>query len=157
MPYIFDTNSITALSFYYPERFPTFWKLFDAAVHGEEVISVREVSRELDSHTFLQPWLAEWLKQHKDIFRTPTAEELHFVTDIFQVKNFQTLVGEKQRLRGTPVADPFVIACAKICNGTVVTQEVKKEGGAKIPNICDYFKIKCTTVEGFLAENGWRF
>lgn len=47
MPYIFDTNSIAALSHYYPKRFPTFWTLFDAAVDAEEVISVREVSKEL--------------------------------------------------------------------------------------------------------------
>jgi hypothetical protein len=38
-------------------------------------------------------------------------------------------------LCGSPVADPFVIACAKVSNGAVVTQEVKKEGGLKIPNV----------------------
>jgi hypothetical protein len=157
MPYIFDNNSITALSFYYPERFPTFWKLFDDAVEKEEVLSVREVLNELEKHTHIKTWLADWLKLHKAMFRTPTAEEMQFVGEIFKVKNFQALVGEKQRLRGTPVADPFVIACAKICNGTVVTQEVKKEGGAKIPNICEHFTINCTSVEGFLAEKDWKF
>jgi Domain of unknown function (DUF4411) len=157
MPYIFDTNSIAALSHYYPKRFPTFWTLFDAAVEAEEVISVREVSKELDNHTFLQPWLADWIKQHKAMFRVPTAEEMQFVSEIFKVKTFQALVGEKQRLRGTPVADPFLIACAKMCGGTVITQEVQKEGGARIPNVCDYFKINWTNLEGFLAEKDWAF
>src|SRR5439155_87145 len=148
---------IAALSHYYPKQFPTFWKLFHAAVDAEEVISVREVSKELDNHTFLQPWLAEWIKQHRAMFRIPSAEEMQFVGEIFKVKPFQALVGEKQRLRGSPVADPFVIACAKISNGIVITQEVKKESGAKIPNVCDHFHIKWTNLEGFLAENDWEF
>jgi Domain of unknown function (DUF4411) len=112
MPYVFDNNSITALSFYYPDRFPTFWKLFNDAVDKEEVTSVREVLNELEKHTRIKTWLADWLNVHKAMFRTPTAEELQFVVEIFKVSNFQALVGEKQRLRGTPVADPFVIACA---------------------------------------------
>ena len=157
MPYIFDTNSIAALSHYYPKRFPSFWTLFDAAVEAEEAVSAREVLRELDNHTFLQPWLADWLQKHKSMFRIPTAEEIQFVVEIFKVKQFQALVGEKQRLRGSPVADPFVIACAKISDGVVVTQEVKKERGAKIPNVCDHFEIRWTNLEGFLAENGWEF
>jgi hypothetical protein len=40
MPYVFDTNSIAALSHYYPKRFPTFWALFNDAVAAEDVISV---------------------------------------------------------------------------------------------------------------------
>src|SRR2546427_9004813 len=99
MPYIFDTNSIATLSHYYPKRFPSFWTLFDAAVEGEEVVSVREVLKELENHMFLQPWLAEWLEKHKSMFRVPTAEEIQFVVEIFKIKQFQALVGEKQRLR----------------------------------------------------------
>lgn len=91
------------------------------------------------------------------MFRVPTAEEMQFVSEIFKVKTFQALVGEKQRLRGTPVADPFVIACAKMCGGTVLTQEAKKEGGSRIPNVCDHFKINWTNLEGFLADNDWEF
>ena len=111
----------------------------------------------LDNHTHLQPWLADWIKQHKSMFRVPTAEEMQFVSEIFKVKTFQALVGEKQRLRGTPVADPFIIACAQMCGGTVITEEVRKDGGAKIPNVCDHFKINWTNLEGFLAENNWEF
>ncbi|HEY2383625.1 MAG TPA: DUF4411 family protein [Terriglobia bacterium] len=157
MPYIFDTNSIVALSHYYPKRFPSFWTRFDAAVEAEDVVSVREVSREIENHSHIQPWLADWLTAHKSVFRVPTPEEMRFVVEIFRVKPFQALVGEKQRLRGTPAADPFVIGCAKISNGVVITQEVKKDGGAKIPNVCDHFGIQWTNLEGFLAAKGWEF
>jgi hypothetical protein len=50
-----------------------------------------------------------------------------------------------------------VIASAKVLDGIVVTQEVKKDGGAKIPNVCDHFEIRWTNLEGFLAENKWEF
>jgi hypothetical protein len=118
---------------------------------------VREVSKELANHSYMQPWLADWLDLHKSMFRIPTPEEMIFVGEIFKVKTFQALVGEKQRLRGSPVADPFVIASAKVLDGIVVTQEVKKDGGAKIPNVCDHFEIRWTNLEGFLAENKWEF
>jgi len=55
------------------------------------------------------------------------------------------------------VADPFLIACAKVRGGTVVTEEGNKPNAAKIPNICGHFRVPCTNVEGFLTASGWRF
>jgi len=66
-------------------------------------------------------------------------------------------VGEQQRLRGFPVADPFVVACARVRNGCVVTEEAKKPNAAKIPNVCEHFGLECTNVEGFMARNDWQF
>ncbi len=80
-----------------------------------------------------------------------------FISQIFSVQHFQNLVGKKQRLKGTPVADPFIIACAKIKNGCVITEEAFKPNAAKIPNICKYFNVDCTNVEGLMQREGWRF
>ena len=91
------------------------------------------------------------------MFLTPDAEETKFVGEIFAVNHFQALVGEAQRLKGQPVADPFVIASAQARGGTVVTEEAMKPHAARIPNVCEHFGIPCTNVEGFLAENGWQF
>ena len=157
MTYVFDSNSITGLSFYFPNRFPTFWRLFEAEVETEQVISVREVYKELENHAYMQQWLGDWLKQHKTNFRVPTSDEMLFVGELFKVTPFQALVGEKQRLRGGPVADPFLIACAKICGGTVITQESRKDGAARIPNVCEHFNVPCSNLEGFLAEKDWKF
>jgi len=41
--------------------------------------------------------------------------------------------------------------------GTVVTEEALKENAAKIPNVCEYFGIKWTNVQGFLLSNDWKF
>ena len=82
---------------------------------------------------------------------------MNFVNSIFQIPHFQYLVSAKQRLKGNPVADPFVIAAARIKEGCVVTEEDKKKNSARIPNICDHFNIPCTNVEGFMEMENWKF
>jgi hypothetical protein len=152
--YVFDTSSLIVLGHYFPDRFPTFWSNFDAAVANGEVISVREVLKEFAS---TRAWFMQWVNDHKEMFLTPGDEETKFVARIFQVPHFQMLVTETQRLRGQPVADPFVIACASVRGGTVVTEESSKPNSAKIPNVCSHFGVPCTNVEGFLASNNWQF
>jgi hypothetical protein len=97
---------------------------------------------------------------------TPTGAELLFVAEIFKIRHFQGLIGAQQRLKGTPVADPFVIACARINQATVVTEEgwqhagkslALKPNAAKIPNVCAHFKIPCIDLEEFMHQQGWTF
>ena len=121
-----------------------------------ELVSTREVWHEIergdvDAHT------NAWLKARKSLFTTPTAQELRFVAEIFKVAHFQALIGEKQRLAGTPVADPFVIACAKLKGATVVTEERLKPHAAKIPNVCLHFNVPCIDLEEFMQKQGWSF
>jgi hypothetical protein len=156
MPFIFDTNSYRVVGNYYPSQFPSFWERFGTAVEKKEVLSVREVYNELVTQ-IKDDWYLEWLKARKEMFLTPGTEEGQFVAEIFKVPHFQQLVGEEQRLKGQHVADPFVVAAAKVCNGIVVTEEVFKENAAKIPNVCKHFGIKCTDLRGFLEMNGWKF
>ena len=154
MVYVFDTSSIIVLGHYFPDRFPTFWSNFESAVAAGDVISVREVLKELSSS---RQWLMDWIGAHKEMFLIPGPEETTFVAKIFQVPHFQMLVTETQRLRGQPVADPFVIACAGVRGGTVVNEESSKPNSALIPNVCSHFGIPCTNVEGFLQAKGWQF
>jgi hypothetical protein len=79
------------------------------------------------------------------------------VVKIFNVAHFRQRVGNKQLLDGHPVADPFVIASARVRGGCVVTEEQLKPNAARIPNVCDHFKVACTNVRGFLKQNGWKF
>jgi len=44
---------------------------------------------------------------------------------IFQVPHFRSLVGERQRLQGFAVADPFAIACAQVGEDCVITEEAQ--------------------------------
>ncbi len=90
-------------------------------------------------------------------FKVPSDKESLFVAQIFQISHFKALIDQKHIAKGTPVADPFVIAAAHSRGGCVVTQESKKPNGAKIPNVCEYFKIECTDLEGFMEMEGWTF
>jgi len=156
MVYVFDTNSFRVLGHYFPQRFPTIWGNLNALIVEERLISVREVFNEINAGGN-KPFILSWVKANKKIFLTPTNEEMMFVSEIFSIPHFQNLVGQKQTLKGTPVADPFIIACAKIKNGCVVTEETMKSGAARIPNICEHFGIDCTNVEGFMEKEKWKF
>lgn len=156
MIYVFDTSSIRSLQHFYPSVFKTIWDGLDGLVQQKNLISTREVWNELGRQNVSADVLA-WAKQNKQIFTTPNAAELQFVAQIFQIQHFQSLIGEQQRLKGTPVADPFVIACAKIKGGTVVTEEQLKPNAAKIPNVCAHFNVPCIDLERFMQQQGWAF
>jgi hypothetical protein len=156
--YIFDSSSIRVIGNYYPDHFPSFWVQFEQAVTNGEVRSVREVYKELSLQVAVtEKEIWKWVKEHKAMFLSPAADETTFVGEIFKVAHFKSMVGEQQRLKGSPVADPFLIASAKCCGGCVVTEEGKKPNAAKIPNVCDHFGISYTNVLGFLKQKKWKF
>jgi len=157
MIYIFDSCSFRVLDNYFPESFPTFWEKFNLAVKDGKIISVREVLNELESRGISEQ-LREWIKSHKEIFLLPDEAEQKFVGEIFKIDHFKGLVGIRQQLEGRPVADPFVIASAKVKKGCVVTEESQdKPNAPNIPNVCRHFGIECTNLEGFLQREGWSF
>jgi hypothetical protein len=156
MIYVFDTSSIRSLQHFYPSVFKTIWDGLDGLVQQQNLISTREVWNELERQNVSADVFA-WAKKNKQVFTTPNAAELQFVAQILQIKHFQSLIGEQQRLKGTPVADPFVIACAKITGGTVVTEEQLKANAAKIPNVCAHFNVPCIDLEKFMQQQGWAF
>lgn len=165
MIYVFDTSSIRSLQHFYPRVFRSIWdRLDDLTAHGR-FRSTREVYNELERQAVSEEVL-KWVKARKELFSIPTGPELEFVAEIFRIKHFQGLIGAQQRLKGTPVADPFVIACARIHGGAVVTEEGWQRGGeplvlkanaAKIPNVCAHFKIPCIDLEEFMHQQGWTF
>lgn len=156
MIYVFDTSSIRSLQHFYPGIFRSVWTGMDELVKEGQIISVRESWNELERQNISDD-LKAWVKKNKRIFLTPSIEELQMVRDILSNSLFRSLIGEKQRLRGDPVADPFVIALAKVREATVVTEERFKKGAAKIPNVCAHYKIRSMNLETFMLEQGWSF
>lgn len=157
MVYIFDTSSLHVFRSYFPEQFPTLWERLDAAAVAGTVRSVREVRRELERQLNKTEEILEWTRQYTNFFPSPTAQETEFVAKVFREKRFQALIGEKQRVKGYPVADPFLIAAAKKEKACVVTEESIKPNSAKIPVVCKYYGIQCVNMRGFLSENRWSF
>lgn len=140
----------------YRSIFPSLWARFDSFVSEDRIIFVKEMKNEINRNHKRGP-LAEWVKKHSNLFLSPTTEEAHFIADIFKVKHFQQLIRQKEYLAGYPVADPFVIAKAKIINGCVVTDEKHTPNAGKIPNVCKYFSIPCMNMEAFMKKENWVF
>lgn len=156
MIHFLDTNCFRLLESYYPSRFPSFWRAFDEAVGLGVIASVREVGKELERGN-TAPHIDEWTKANPEFFREPREAELAAVGEIFSIRHFQKLVGDKQILTGSPVADPFLVAAAMIAGGCVVTEERHKPNSAKIPSVCEYFGVQCTNLEGMLVALDWSF
>lgn len=154
--YVFDSGPLIVLfNHYYPGRFPSLWERFDETVNSGRITSTREVFNELEGRGDM---LSDWCKENRKVFATPSSNELEFVTEIFNVRHFQAMIRRKERLLGKPVADPFVIARARILDeGCVVTTEDERPNAARIPNVCKYFGIDCANLEGFMEREGWQF
>ena len=156
MAYVFDTSSFSVIGNYYPQQFPTFWENFNQAVIVRDIISVREVYRELEFYTRHSD-LSDWVEDHRDIFLFPSSEEIQFVQEIFSVPHFRMLISEQDLLAGNLRADPFIIAKAQFLNGCVVTEETHTPNAARIPNVCEHFGIDCTNLQGFMERERWTF
>ena len=55
------------------------------------------------------------------------------MVEIFSVPHFHQLVGKQPLLFGHPVADPFIIASARVRGGCVVTEEAAQAEGRENP------------------------
>lgn len=155
--YVFDSSPLINLfKHYYPERFPSLWEKFYRLKAEGGIISVREVLNEIQSYGYSDR-LVEWTKENTDLFQQPDYEELLLVREIFQIKHFQNMLRKKEKMKGKPVADPFVVAKAKIQNKTVVTLEKFKNNSAQLPNVCRHFEIPCINLEEFMDKEGWTF
>ncbi len=156
MTYVFDNSPLSTLfRNYYRRRFPSLWQRFDDLVVNEDIVSTREVLREIEDGAVES--LREWGAQNGGLFKMPNAEEGAFVARIYAVQHFQQNIERQKMLKGARNADPFVIAKAAVTERTVVTLERAKPNAVKIPNICEHFDIPCMTLEDFMETEGWEF
>jgi hypothetical protein len=149
--YLLDTGVLITLGLYFPGTFPTIWSKIDGLVVDGEIESVREVRNEIERNCQFAH-IEEWVKQNRKIFKTPSPNELMIVENIFKEPRFQALVRRESILKGSPVADPFLIAAGKAKGGVVVTMEKATSGGAKIPDVCRALDVRCINVEGWFQE-----
>lgn len=156
MNYVFDTGAFIVLKSYYPGTFTTLWGRIDKLAGNGTIVSVREVFNELHNYNDVD-FIQDWANLHKSVFAKPSNEELLVVQQILANPHFQTLISAKAILKGSPVADPFVVAAGKIKNATVVTQESLKPNAAKVPNVCHSLKVSCINLETFMTQQGWKF
>ena len=156
MIFVLDTNSLSVLRNYYPASFPSLWSEITAVTQNGTLRSVREVYNELLNDN-RSPFVQEWAKQNKAIFARPSRDEISAVREILAVRHFQSVIGARAMLKGTPVADPFLVASALVNEGIVITEEVRRPNAARVPNICEYVDVEFHNLEWFMVEQGWEF
>ncbi len=150
--YIFDTNVFITLGNFYPGRFPTIWEHINELASKDDLISSREVYKELDNSCG-EEHINIWVENNKYVFKIPTNEECIIVTEIFKERRHRSLVKKKNIQVGRPVADPFLIAMAKIRNGIIITQEAP----SRMPEICKEFGVICLNLEVFFEKENLKF
>lgn len=156
MNYVIDTCSIREFAHYYPSNFANFWEKLDTLVFLQRIISVREVFNELQLQG-CPDFLKQWANDNSHIFLEPSYDEIEFVKGIFLIPHFKQIISTRNMLEGRPVADPFIISLAAVNDYTVITEEKCIENAAKIPNICDYFKIPCINLQKMMNDEEWNF
>jgi hypothetical protein len=154
--YIFDTNVFYALGVVYKSAFPKLWQRIEELVESGDLVSVKEVRREIESNC-PYPQITEWVASHKSIFKKPSPEEEIVVADLLKNPKYRLFVKKNNIVKGLPVADPFIIAAGKFSKGIVVTMESSTVGGAKIPAACDELHIKYINLEEFYARENLVF
>ena len=163
--WVFDAGPLIDLfRHYYPARFPTLWTRFGDLVRDGRLTSTREVRNEIRGRNFSgaakerADALAKWCHENAPLFPPPTVEELEVVRWILSKPHHHALIARQKRMRGGPVADPFVIARAKcVADACVVTTERRRPNAAKVPNVCDAAGVEWVGLEGFMEREAWSF
>jgi len=152
MKYIIDTNVFrTFFRYYYKEITPELFEKLDKMIREGNLISVKEVYRELENQHKTDSDFMKEIKEYKSIFQEPTSEEeIKVLEEIYSNRNFQNNIREKNMINGFPVADAFLVAKAKVEKGIVVTAENYSPNAARIPNICEKVNVEYISFKEFL-------
>jgi len=158
--YIIDSCSLVDLNKHNPiDIFPSLWKKIESLIDSEAMISHIEVFNEI---TMQDNALTDWLKKHKDMFRSISQKQAEIVKDI--LKKYPSFV-KKDSLFD---ADPWLIALAKEIQDQpqktlwsvkrlIVTEESLRGNKIKIPFVCKEFGISCINRVEMFREEGWKF
>jgi predicted nucleic acid-binding protein len=146
--YVFDTNIFINLKNRYPsDIFTKLWKQIETLFSNGIIISSDEVIEEIKRGN---DDLEEWANARKNSFY-PSNEPVQMIVKEI-LRRFNGLVTSPRKPNA---ADPFLIALAKQMSCTVVTEENRSGNdlSPKIPNICDFYNIRCIKFVEFLREN----
>ena len=158
--YIMDSSSLIELHRHNPmDVYPSVWKNLEFLIKKRLLMAPKEVLneiRERDDH------LSRWAKDHQDMFRDPSEEQVKNLQDI--LKRYPAMVKE----RGKYDADPWIIALAlETAAGAqrtlvpmtmvVVTEEKIRGKKIKIPFVCKKYNIKTVDIIEMFRIEGWKF
>ncbi|MEA2019966.1 MAG: DUF4411 family protein [Campylobacterota bacterium] len=158
--YLLDSNIfIEAKNRYYGMDFcPAFWDFLDAQIIKTNIVSIKDVYTELTKGT---DDLGQWIKERKDSgFFLPVEDEETQMEFMKIVQYVSDHYSQEEANRFLNVADPWLIAKAKVLNATLITQEVLAPSNTrkvKIPNICQQFGVNFATPFNMLRNLDAKF
>lgn len=152
MRFSIDTSALLDgwARWYPPDVFPSVWEQMEASIRIGDIIATDDVREELERKA---DDLHAWCVAIEPLFIPLDADVQRGAREV--LAQFPKLLDER---RGKSMADPFVIAPARVHGLTVVTGE--KGGTAdrpKIPNICQHFGCRCIDIVTMIRELGWKF
>lgn len=151
-PYSIDTSIwITIWQNHPPDIFTGLWAQIDAAIAAGHLRSCEEVLYEVEKGT---DDLGKFLKQRAGLF-APLDEALQAAVGEVNAACDDLADDDGERNR----ADPFVVALARVLNGTVVTGEKARKdanGRRKVPDACAALQVPCQDWFTFLREVKWK-
>jgi len=152
--YSFDTSSILngRRDLLPPSTFPTLWSNIETMIQAGGIRCIDLVLDELAKREGDE--IHKWAKAQAGLFVPLTEDVQQAVREV--LAEHPRLIGVGSGRSG---ADPFVIALAKVHNGTVVTEETESRNltKPKIPDACDEMGVPRLNLMGFVQQEGWVF
>lgn len=153
MKYSIDTSAILDgwRRYYPPDVFPPLWTNLEDLIEEQKLGATIEVQGELEKK---DDEVAAWAKQQEGLF-VPIDEDIQ-VELAYILGQFSRLVNTQ---RGRSIADPWVIALARVRGCAVVTGEVASNSTQrpKIPDVCKVLGVPCFNLLELFRREGWVF
>lgn len=156
MRYCIDTSGfIKGWRYYPPGNFPAVWRDVESLIVGGSLIAPEEVYEELKRGG---DDLYDWTCKRNGLFIPHDADIQNTVSAILADPEHAKLL-YSQSDATLVVADPFVIASAKVHACTVISGEDLQLSPSprktKIPNVCAAMGIEHVSFLEFIQEQGW--
>lgn len=135
---------------YRPKGFPSFWDRVHHAIEDGVFIAPAIVLNELERK---EDDLWQWTKEREQLFIPLTVDLQLAQEDI--INRFSRLINQSN---GKSMADPWVIALAKLRGCPVVTYErAGSLNNPRIPDVCMKMGIGCLRLDEVIDALGWTF
>lgn len=151
--YSVDTSALLDgwVRHYPPEQFPSLWEQVDYLVQAGRLRVSEEVFVEIERH---DDALNEWLQVRREQALVATTDEVAAIVQEILRSHERLVMSGSGRNR----ADPFVIAVARLVDGTVVTGEMGgTQARPKIPSVCRALGIPVIGLLDLIKAERWVF
>ena len=139
--------------------YQTPWKKIEGLIKKKKLFAPREVLEEINC---FDDTLAAWAKQHTEMFKEETEEQIKIVREI--LSKYPGLIKKDKRYS----ADPWVIALAiemirspqttlVEIKRVVVTEEKLRGNRVRIPYICQDYTVEAIDILDMFRMEGWKF